>query len=51
MKKPDKERSDNEVPTTDFGKLFFLIGLIYFFTVYFFFYISVVIVVRERKIQ
>ena len=47
----DIYRSDNEVPTTDFGKLFFLIGLIYFFIIYFFFYISVVIVVKERKVQ
>ena len=51
MKKPDKGKADNEVLTTDIRKPLFLIGLIYLFTIYFFFYISVVIVVRERKVQ
>ena len=50
MKKPDKERSDNEVPTTDIRKPFFFIGRYYFFTISFFFIILVVMVVREGKV-
>ena len=50
MKKPDKERSDNEVPTTDIRKPFFFIGRYYLFTISFFFIILVVMVVREGKV-
>ena len=50
MKKPDKERSDNEVLTTDIRKPFFFIGRYYLFTVSFFFLILVVMVVREGKV-
>ena len=49
MKKPDKERSDNEVPTTDIRKTFFFIGRYYLFTISFFFIILVVMVVRREK--
>ena len=38
MKKPDKERSDNEVPTTDIRKPFFFIRAILSFYYFLFLY-------------